>query len=501
MKKTAVIMILTFALLLPSCSCEKNGGNGAEQSTEIMTEEQSTVQSSTAETEKMTTSTEASSELPQTEPLQTTLPQTTLPQTTVPQTTKEQATAPQTTVPQTSPPQTTEKPSEPSYYRVTNYEDVKAIWLSQFDLNGVYTDNGVQRSKESFISLLSRVLDNSRACGFNTVFIQIRPNADSFYPSEYYPPSVYVLGDYGREFKYDPIEIAVSLAKERGFSVHAWINPMRGMTDSQIKKIPSGYQVKKWYGDSEYREKYIVKQGSNWYLNPAYAEVRSLIVNGAKEALAYYEFDGLHMDDYFYPTTDAAFDSSAYSQYKAEGGNMSLSDFRRDNLNKLVKALYDGTKEINPSAMYGISPAGNWNTVYNNQYADYKTWCTKDGYIDYICPQVYFGLEHGTYDFVKTASTWESFIKTDSVKLIIGMTLGKAKSGVDEWAGSGKYEWRDNKDVIKRCLLETQKLSKCSGISVFCYQYLYTPIGGTVVPETLEEKNNFLPLLKEMTWK
>ena len=79
-----------------------------------------------------------------------------------------------------------------------------------------------------------------------------------------------------------------------------------------------------------------------------------------------------------------------------------------------------------------------YNTVYNSHYADVLTWCAEEGYIDYICPQVYFGLEHSSFDFISTAEKWQSYIKSDKVSLVIGMSLGKAQSGVDNYAGEGK---------------------------------------------------------------
>ena len=386
-------------------------------------------------------------------------------------------------------------------YVAQNFEDMKCMWLSQFDLSRVYSDGGAQRNESDFRALLSTVLDKVAENGINTVILQVRPNADSMYPSQVYPPSAYVVGSYGRAFGYDAVKIAVELAHERGLSIHAWINPLRAMTDSQIASVQRDYAIRQWYDDSALRGKYVVKVGENWYLNPAYSEVRELILDGAREVMQKYDFDGLHMDDYFYPTTDASFDTAAYRQYLREDGTLSLADFRRDALNKLVGGMYDSLKAIDPEALYGISPAGNYNTVYNSHYADVLTWCAEEGYIDYICPQVYFGLEHSSFDFISTAEKWQSYIKTDSVKLIVGMSLGKAQSGVDNYAGEGKNEWSEHKDVLKRCLEYTKELDKCVGVAYFCYQYFYDPISAEPNAKTQTERDNFVPILKEISWK
>ena len=122
-------------------------------------------------------------------------------------------------------------------------------------------------------------------------------------------------------------------------------------------------------------------------------------------------------------------------------------------------------------------------------------------YIDYICPQVYFGFEHATCDFKKVCKQFSDMIKTDGIRLIVGMSLGKALSEIDQYAGDGKYEWRDNKDVLLRELEHTMKLSKCSGVCYFCYQYFFDPITGEEVVGTAEERENLLPALKKATWK
>jgi uncharacterized lipoprotein YddW (UPF0748 family) len=320
------------------------------------------------------------------------------------------------------------------------------------------------------------------------------------YPSDYYPVSACVTGSYGTDVSYDPMEILIREAHELSLSVHAWINPMRCMKDSEIGSVSSNYLIRQWYEDSHMNGTRLVLSGGRYYLNPAYDEVRSLIVDGAREILTRYDVDGLQMDDYFYPSTDTSFDEIAYRSYKEAGGKLPLSDFRRQCMNKLVSQLYQTVKTTDKGLVFGISPSGNMETVYTKEYADIYTWCAKEGYIDYICPQVYFGMEHQSYDFIKVCLQWQNILKNENVALIIGMTLGKAKSGVDQYAGSGKYEWTNNKDILLRCLEYTKELKRCSGIAYFSYQYFYNPVTGVSVSETQQERDNFIPLLQTIHW-
>lgn len=383
-----------------------------------------------------------------------------------------------------------------------NYSNVKAMWLSQFDLNSVYGGDA-QRDRAEFTALIEKMLDNVAGIGINTVIVQVRPNGDSIYPSELYAPSVYAVGAYGNGFLYDPFEIIVAEAHKRELSVHAWINPMRAMTSTEVERLDSRYRLKKWWDDAEKRTDYLPVVSSRVYLNVGYSEVRQLIIDGADELLRKYDVDGLHMDDYFYPTQDAAFDTKAYALY---GNGKALADWRRENLNSLVKSLYQAVKAVNEDILFGISPAGSMSNDFDKLYADIYTWCKDAGYIDYICPQVYFGLEHKTQAFDSCSESWNGIIKAD-VEMWIGMTLGKALSGSnggqDQWAGSeaGKTEWIRNQDILKRCLEKTKSYENCTGVSYFCYQYFWDPIKGTEISGTQRERDNFLPLLLEMTWQ
>lgn len=377
-------------------------------------------------------------------------------------------------------------------YEAVNYDYMKAVWLSQYDMADVYRYNGAQRAEVSFTHLAKTIMANIKGDGYNTVIIQVRPFGDSFYPSELYPVSSFVSGAYGKEDIYDPFAILIELAHDVGLSVHAWINPLRLMKTDEIGSVPAKYKIAEWYSSAKTNGKYIVPVNGRLYLNPAYEEVRGLIVDGAAEIVEKYDVDGIHMDDYFYPTSDTSFDRAAFISYK---GTLAIDDYRRDNVNRLVALIYERIKEISGDVVFGISPAGNINMTYASLYADVYKWCANEGYIDYICPQLYFGLEHQTHAFDKDYKIWESIVTCESVKLCVGMTLGKAKQGYDNYAGTGKYEWSESDDIIKRCLEYLGENDRCTGVAVFCYQYMYDPV--TSAPEALtqSERDNMCPAL------
>ena len=132
----------------------------------------------------------------------------------------------------------------------------------------------------------------------------------------------------------------------------------------------------------------------------------------------------------------------------------------------------------------------------STHYADVKTWCAQTGYVDYICPQIYFGMQHQTMPFDRVARDWNALVKTESVRLVVGMTLEKAVTGEDKYAGTGNQEWKRNKNVLRRCMESLPGLSRFGGVALFSYQFLYHPVTGAEIAALREEKNNFLPVLQ-----
>ncbi len=374
-------------------------------------------------------------------------------------------------------------------YSPLNYDVIKACWISQFDFDSVYYTSKKQRNESSFKSLVEQAYDNLLSLGFNTVIVQVRPNTDSFYPSAYYPWSSYVLYKYGRFASYDPLKIMVEEAHKRGLSFHAWINPMRGMSSANLSLVADEYVMSDWVGTRK-----LYEYSSLNYLNIAYEDVRELIINGAAEIVRNYDVDGVHMDDYFYFGDTPEFDDEEFEAAKSKNTKLTLKQFRFDNLNTLVSGIYSAIKRENPNVQFGISPAGNLNSMSTKYYADVRTWLSEDGYVDYIMPQIYFGMEHQNWSFSATYERWSAVITNPDIKFTCGMTLGKAVDGYsgtgDQYAGSGKNEWINNKDVFKKCFEYATSKENFGGYAVFCYQYMFDPITGASNVKTAQEISN-----------
>ena len=329
-------------------------------SAEILSEKVTT----TAETSEITetetmlteaeTTTSTSAEVSTTTPETTTVAETTTTaaETTVPETTTTEATTTTLlTIQSESPPETTvqttaETEMVTAYYgsnsySALNFREQKGFWITYLEYGSILKN----KSESSFRKSIGKYFDNISDLGFNTVYVQVRAFGDAYYDSDLYPSGEQFDGTIGTSNDFDALQVMIDCAHERNMSIHAWINPMRLMYTSQLEAIDNSYPIKKWYNSDKYNGTYIVKSGDRWYLNPAYSEVTDLIASGITEIAANYDVDGIQIDDYFYPTTDASFDKTAYS---ASGTDLSLSDWRIANVNRMVKKLYQAAHNATP---------------------------------------------------------------------------------------------------------------------------------------------------------
>lgn len=353
-------------------------------------------------------------------------------------------------------------------YNALNFSEQKGFWITYLEYGAILKN----KSESSFKKSIGKCFDNIAGLGFNTVYVQVRAFGDAYYDSDLYPSGEQFNGTIGTENRFDALQVMIDCAHERGMSLHAWVNPMRLMTAAQIKNIDGRYTIKKWYDNSSLNGKYIVETGGRLYLNPAYGDVTDLIADGISEIVSNYRVDGVQIDDYFYPTTAAGFDSDAYA---ASGTELSLGKWRMANVNKMVKKLYRAVHSANDTVVFGISPQGCVENNYNELYADVRTWCAESGYCDYILPQVYFGFENAALPYGDVISLWSGMVKASDVQLVIGLA-GYKIGAADSYAGkSGKNEWLDNSDIISRQMTLAKTLGNYGGVALYRYDSIFNP--------------------------
>lgn len=346
-----------------------------------------------------------------------------------------------------------------------NTQEICGIWISCYD-----HINASGKTRVEYKTETNEMFKNISEYGFNTAFVHLRAFSDAFYKSEIYPFSSFIAGVEGGNIPFDPFEVILESAAEYGISVHGWINPFRISTKNDTSLISNKNPAKSIIESGNKNGEICILQNGIYY-NPSLIENHKMIIDGVREIISKYDIDGIHIDDYFYPSTDEAIDKTQYDKYLSEGGKLSLSDWRKTNVNAFVSALYSAVKSENNSLIVSISPSAKFDENENKLYADVTLWLSQKGYADIIIPQIYFGFEHETLGFEKLLNQWGELERNNSVSLLCGLAAYKC-STTDEFAGSGKNEWQENTDILSKQLTKVRKNNDYSGIVVFSYNDL-----------------------------
>ena len=307
-------------------------------------------------------------------------------------------------------------------------EPLVGVWVPYFSLAAP------EGTQEAFEANYKNIADTAKEKGVNAMFVHVRPFSDSLYQSQYYPWSHILTGTQGQDPGFDALQFMVDYTHSLGMEFHAWLNPLRVKT----KDTPGTLAESNPYVQlgQEYPE-YFMEYDGGVYLNPAYPYIRTLIADGAAEIAAGYDVDGIHFDDYFYPSEDSALDSTAYESYvQTVEQPLFLLEWRTANINAMVAQVYEAIKGVKPEVVFGISPQGN---IRNDEAmgADVKTWAAVPGYVDYLAPQLYFSFENEALGYTEALEEWAALPRHQGLKLYAGLALYKAGTDADNgtWLG------------------------------------------------------------------
>ena len=338
-----------------------------------------------------------------------------------------------------------------------------------------------EHTQEAFEENFKRIADSAKEKGIRALFVHVRPFCDALYPSKLYPWSHILTGTQGEDPGFDPLQFMVEYTHNAGMEFHAWINPLRVKTAENPGELAAENPYAVLGEESPY---YFMETESIVCLDPAYPYVRSLVADGAAEIAEHYDVDGIHFDDYFYPDQAEELDREAYELYTQNVENpMPLPEWRCANISAMVQEVYEKVKRANPQAVFGISPQGN---LENNEEigADVRSWCAIPGYLDYICPQLYYSFENPALGYGEALEQWVSLTKHEDLQMYIGLALYKA--GTDADSGT----WLLSDDTIRR-QIEAAQAAECNGILLYSSAYLDAE-------QTAEEMRHALEVLSPM---
>ena len=350
---------------------------------------------------------------------------------------------------------------------------------------------------------MDRLLDSLQVNGFNSVNFQVRSMCDAMYQSSYEPWSSYLTGTRGQDPGFDPLQYVVEGCHKRGMECHAWVNPYRWSTGTDWN-TPQDRELKE--------NGWLLTYGSYTILDPGQQRTIDRIVAVCKEIITKYDVDGILYDDYFYPSGTPA-DASAddYDEWLASGTDLSFGDWRRDNVNRMVRAVYDMIQETRPEVRYGISPAGvaassrsvadkygvdpcpagsDWQ--YNSIFSDPLAWISSQS-IDYISPQVYWPFGHSTNDYGKITGWWGEIAAHFGRQVFISSSISSLTST------STAVQYKEYADEVE--FNRTSSQDGNPGAIFYSCKYLYALNSNTLAHYLKNTVFTRPALPPPMTWK
>lgn len=388
--------------------------------------------------------------------------------------------------------------------------DVRGCWIS--NVANIDTPNNLE--KDDYKKYLIGILETMQSYNMNTAVFQVRPLNDAYYPSDLNPWSRFITGTEGKNPGFDVLEFFINEAKKRNIKVHAWMNPYRvsnvSVTDGKITKDEYLSSLDEKNFARKHPEHTILDGTGKIILSPSHKEVIEFVSESILEVARKYDVEGVHIDDYFYPYAKIKEDDERndYLKYR-DSENQSFDDFRRSNVDKMIKMVHDKLKaleqETNKKVEFGISPfavyrtnssirpdgweKGSYNAssalqCYSELYSDVYKWM-KEGWIDYVVPQDYFSFDRKDVSYHDVVWWWSNICNETKTKLYIGQGLYQIGSK-EGWA----CETWQNKEEIANQLKFNCNFPNVLGTIFFTYRDL--------VPGQNEIKDAALKDIKKM---
>lgn len=366
-------------------------------------------------------------------------------------------------------------------------EEFRGVWVSTVYNLDFPSKSGLSEAeyKKEYLELL----DNVEDLNLNTIIFQVRPKSDAFYASAINPWSEYLSLTQGDSPGWDPLSWMIDEAHKRNLEFHAWLNPYRVTSSSkkETSKLEDLNELseKNW---ARLNPSETYKFDGKVYLNPASPKVLSHLRETVAEIIENYDVDAIHFDDYFYPNLPRSKSGVFYPEeeafYKSNTRGLSLEDWRRDNINKLIiqtKELIDNHNQNRKKYVeFGVSPFGIWDHIeynplgsktpkssmssYGNQFADSKKW-VNNNWVDYIIPQIYWTFDEKPAPYGELVAWWSKEVETSKVKLYIGH--GNYKKA----QGNSNKSWDNPREIINQ-LNYNKNFSNIKGSCFFKYTSL-----------------------------
>lgn len=379
-----------------------------------------------------------------------------------------------------------------NYLKIAENENKNSIILKQYTQEAIdeanmaiktsvpYIKNETKgvwiRPTEKNADQIIATLDNLKANGFNSVFLETYFHGKTIFPSQ-------TMNKYGFTVQneifegFDPLDVWIKEAHKRDIKVHIWFqsfyvgNQSPDYNPSSILAVRPDWGNKIKKNANSPKATMSASEHNGYFLDPANPEVHEFLLDLLSEIIDRYKPDGINLDYIRYPNATAGNDMNAWgfteyarndfkNQYGKDPIELTTSDvqwydwnqYRRNNVTNFVKQVGELGKEKNVYISAVVFP--DRASALASKQQDWRTWSVNN-YINGFTPLFL------TYDSKMLASMMNDVmnVKSPQTDLYAGLFV-TFMGGAPE-------------DLIRQ-IYETRKMN-ANGVILFDYAHT-TPV-------------------------
>lgn len=379
-----------------------------------------------------------------------------------------------------------------NYLKIAENENKNSIILKQYTQEAIdeanmaiktsvpYIKNETKgvwiRPTEKNADQIIATLDNLKANGFNSVFLETYFHGKTIFPSQ-------TMNKYGFTVQneifegFDPLDVWIKEAHKRDIKVHIWFqsfyvgNQSPDYNPSSILAVRPDWGNKTKKNANSPKATMSASEHNGYFLDPANPEVHEFLLDLLSEIIDRYKPDGINLDYIRYPNATAGNDMNAWgfteyarndfkNQYGKDPIELTTSDvqwydwnqYRRNNVTNFVKQVGELGKEKNVYISAVVFP--DRASALASKQQDWRTWSVNN-YINGFTPLFL------TYDSKMLASMMNDVmnVKSPQTDLYAGLFV-TFMGGAPE-------------DLIRQ-IYETRKMN-ANGVILFDYAHT-TPV-------------------------
>lgn len=379
-----------------------------------------------------------------------------------------------------------------NYLKIAENENKNSIILKQYTQEAIdeanmaiktsvpYIKNETKgvwiRPTEKNADQIIATLDNLKANGFNSVFLETYFHGKTIFPSQ-------TMNKYGFTVQneifegFDPLDVWIKEAHKRDIKVHIWFqsfyvgNQSPDYNPSSILAVRPDWGNKTKKNANSPKATMSASEHNGYFLDPANPEVHEFLLDLLSEIIDRYKPDGINLDYIRYPNATAGNDMNAWgfteyarndfkNQYGKDPIELTTSDvqwydwnqYRRNNVTNFVKQVGELGKEKNVYISAVVFP--DRASALASKQQDWRTWSVNN-YINGFTPLFL------TYDSKMLASMMNDVMNVKS-------------SQTDLYAGLFVTFMGGAPEDLIRQIYETRKMN-ANGVILFDYAHT-TPV-------------------------